>query len=285
MLYTPHRNLVITAAFPLATLATLAILAALGCAAGGSLPGGPMEFVPDDSYEVNVLNVRELLGGDAGDELADQLESEWEDDLDGIGIDLDDLTTLVIAFGRDGRLVVLEGEIDFDDVRDELDDDRYQGYEIWEEGYGFVGSAALLEDSGHLLLGDADAVEGALRVLDRGSGSLVHDADNDLGRVLERAEDGWAVYAVEDCEISEVRGCLAVATVFRKGNEAFLIEVSMTVLFRNERTAESEMDDLEDELEDALPREFDIEEVRQDGEFVIVTTSVDEDDWEALYFR
>ena len=54
--------------------------------------------------------------------MPEQLEDEWEDELEEIGISIDDLTTLVIA---DGLLVVLESEIEFEEARDELDDADY----------------------------------------------------------------------------------------------------------------------------------------------------------------
>ena len=48
-------------------------------------------------------------------------------------------------------------------------------------------------------------------------------------------------------------------------------------LFRDERAAESQMDDLEEFLDDQLSHEVDIEEVRADGEFVLFTIIMDED--------
>ena len=71
-------------------------------------------------------------------------------------------------------------------------------------------------------------------------------------------------------------GSLAVS----RGDEAFAVEVKLTFMFRNERTAESEMDNLEDYLEDDLPRAVDIEDVASHGVFVVVTASVDEDDYD-----
>ena len=281
---------------PLAALGLLAaafIAAAAGQACGGdegALSSGSLGLVPDDSYRVNVVNVEQILRGDVPEQLEDQLEDAWEDELEEMGVSVDDLTTLVIAYGEDGRLVVLEGEIDFEDVRDELDDadyddDRYQGYEVWEEGRRFVEMVALLEERGQMVIGNAEAVEDALKTLNRGSGSLLDDADSDLGRVLRRAGEGWFVYGTEGCRFSEIRGCLAAGTAVHRGDEDYLVEFTMAFLFRNERTAESEMEDLEDEIDDDLSRDFDIEEVRVEGEFVIVTVSVDEDDWETLSLR
>ena len=281
---------------PLAALGLLVaslIAAAVGQACGGdegALSAHSLRLVPDDSYRVTVVNVEEILRGEVPRQLEDQLEDDWEDAFEEIGVSIDDLTTLVIAYGEDGRLIVLEGEIDFEDVRDELDDadyddDRYQGFEVWEEGRRFVEMAALLEERGQMVIGNAEAVEDALKILNRGSGSLLDDTDSDLGRVLRGAGEGWFVHGREGCAYSEIRGCLAAGTAFHRGDEDYLVELTAAFLFRNERTAESEMEDLEDEIDDDLSRDFDIEEVRLEGEFVIVTISVDEDDWDTPLLR
>ena len=88
--------------------------------------------------------------GDAPDDAADDFEDEWEDRLDDIGVSLDDLDTLVQAQGDDGTVLVFGGDLDFEEMRDELDDaryddDDYQGYEVWEDGDLWVETAALLD--------------------------------------------------------------------------------------------------------------------------------------------
>ena len=291
-------------AVPILLIASLiAAIAGQACGGdeGGALSTGSLGLVPDDFYGVTVVNVEQILRGDVPRQLEDQLEDQWEDELEQIGVSIDDLTTLVIAYGEDGRLIVLEGEIDFEDVRDELDDadyddDRYQGFEVWEEGRQFVEMdvvlvemAALLEERGEergqMVIGNAEAVEDALKTLNRGSGSLLDDAASDLGRVLGVAGEGWVVFGREGCDVYEVRGCLASGTAFHRGDADYLVELTAAFLFRNERTAESEMEDLEDEIDDGLSRDFDIEEVRLEGEFVIMTISVDEDDWDTPFLR
>ncbi len=80
-----------------------------------------------------------------------------------------------------------------------------------------------------------------------------------------------------------MRGCQAVGASVSEGSESYLVETTLAYLFRDERTAESELDDLEDYLDDAFSRDVDIEEVKTDGVFVIVTVSVDEDDWSGVF--
>ena len=255
---------------------------------GGSLPGGPVGLVPDDASWVHVVDVERFLDGDAPDDAADDFEDEWEDRLDDIGVSLDDLDTLVQAHGDDGTVLVFGGDLNFEQIRDELDDaryddDDYQGYEVWEDGDLWVEAAALLDGRGEMVVGSTDAVEGVLKALSRGSGSLLQDDDNDLRRVLERVGQGWLVFALEGCQGAGVRGCEAVGAAVSEGSESYLVETTFAYLFRNERTAESELEDLEDYLDDEFSRDVDIEEVKTDGKFVIVTVSVDEDDWSGVF--
>ena len=255
---------------------------------GGSLPGGPFGLVPDDASWVHVVDVERFLDGDAPDDAADDFEDEWEDRLDDIGVSLDDLDTLVQAQGDDGTVLVFGGDLDFEQIRDELDDaryddDDYQGYEVWDDGDLWVEAAALLDGRGEVVVGSTDAVEGVLKALSRGSGSLLQDDDNDLRRALERAGQGWVVFALEGCQGAGVRGCEAVGASVSEGSESYLVETTFAYLFRNERTAESELEDLEDYLDDEFSRDVEIEEVKTDGKFVIVTVSVDEDDWSGVF--
>ena len=222
---------------------------------GGSLPGGPLGLVPDDASWLRVVDVERLLTGDAPDDSADDFEDEWEDRLDDIGVSLDDLKTLVQAQGDDGTVLAFGGDLDFEQIRDELedaryDDDDYQGYVVWDDGDLWVEAAALLDGRGEVVIGSTDAVEDVLKALSRGSRSLLQDDDNDLRRVLERAGQGWVLFALEGCQGTGVRGCEAVGAAVSEGSESYLVETTFAYLFRNERTAESELEDLEDYLDD-----------------------------------
>ncbi len=162
---------------------------------GGSLPGGPLGLVPAAAFWVQVVDVERLLAGDAPDDEADDFEDEWEDRLYDLGVSLDDLDTLVQAQGDDGTVLVFDGDLDFEQIRNELDDagyddDDYRGYVVWDDGDLWVEAAALLDGRGEVVIGSTDAVEGMLKALSRSSGSLLQDDDNDLRRALERAGQG-----------------------------------------------------------------------------------------------
>ena len=280
---------------PSSALSLLAIILILGgapsiqaCGGGGGFRlADSLELVPADAQYVGVIDVEQILAGDVPSVVADQIEDDWEEEFEDIGVFPDELTTYVFAYGEDWFLVVLEGEFDFEQIRDDLDDgdyddDRYRGYEIWERVAWPNESVALalVEDRGWVVTGGADIVKDVLRLLDRGSGSLLDDADSDLGRSLKQAGKGWMVSAgagEEGCLEFELQDCRAVGVSLRSGYEDYLVEATVAALFRSERTAESEMDNLEEAIEDSF--EGDIIEVRLEGEFVIVTASLEEDEF------
>ena len=284
----------------LSAAALLGAAIAWGC--GGGASDGPLELVPPDASSFTVIDV-ERIRGEAPDRLTDVFEEVWgadsSEDLQSffddlvimgstdwdstpkdIGFLFDDLKFLVrVALDEDGRMLILEGEFDFEDVRDELDaadfeDDRHRGYEIWEHGEeGSSRAVALIEGRGQAVTGDADAVRSALETLDRGSGSLLDTTDNGLARVLMGAGEGWIVDAHDTCYLPEDSGCRSSATVALRVNEEYLVEA--LYLFRSERSAESEVNDVEGYLRDLFGDLYD--EVRADGEFIVAEATVDED--------
>ena len=264
---------------------SLLVVTAQACE-GTSDRDGALGLVPDDASHVNVADVQLILS-EAPDGLKDPYEDDLEDDLDrNYGISIDDVNTLVNAWLDGEKLNVLEGDFDFERIRDELDDndyddDQYAGHEIWEveNEVGYVHSVALIESDGQVVIGGEDTVRSVLKALNRGSGFLLDSADNNVVRALNKAGHGWETVGREECRLPEVRGCQALGVSKGWGEEDDLVEVTYAYLFRNERTAESEMDDIEDFLDDELQRRMDIEDVRVDGEFVVVTITFDEDDW------
>ena len=285
----------------LLSAALLGAAVAWGCGRGAS--DGPLELVPPDASSVTVIDV-ERIRGEASDRLTDVFEEVWDadssedlqsffDDLvimgstdwgstpRDIGFLFNDLKFLVrAALDEDGRMLILEGGFDFEDIRDELDaadfdDDRHRGYEIWEhEEGGSSRAVALIEGRGQAVMGDTDVVKSALETLGRGSGSLLDLTDSGLARVLRGAGEGWIVDAYDTCFLPEDSGCRSSATVASKVDEEYLVEA--LYLFRSERLAESEVDDFEGFLGDFYGHFYD--EVRADGEFIVAEATADEDE-------
>ena len=88
--------------------------------------------------------------------------------------------------------------------------------------------------------------------------------------------------AKADCDsadLTEVRGCRALSVAIRQGDDEFSIGRARTLLFRNDRTAESELENVEEGLETLLAPAEESTEVVQDGPFVLVNTSTDGEDF------
>ena len=251
---------------------------------GAAILEGALGLVTDEATQVTVWD-GEAIRSDAPRELENKFEEEAES-LEEFGIFSEDVTRVVeMSDDQAGdEVVILEGQFEWEEVQDALadldyEDSTYRDQELWEDDSGF-GSFALLEDRGQIVGGaPPGAVRGLLRSLKRGTGFLLQDPEHDLTRVLQKAGDGWLVLAEDDCGPIDARGCRAVAQTVSWSADQSTLEVRWVVLFRRESTAESELDAVEDYFDEALPRAVDVESVEQDGEFVILTASVDEDDY------
>ena len=281
----------------LALFLCAAVMLIIACDDGGTdvLPSVPDDvdvprravgLVPEDATAFMVWDVDGALSDNAPPDMADEFEDDWGEILNDLGASLDDATTLV-AVDVDGEdLFIFQGEFEFEALRDELDDagyidDEYRGFEIWEGGsITNVEAAVLIEVPGYILIGEnsIDPIREVLQDLARGSGLLAFDPDSDLNELLERAAKGWVVVVSveDDCGEADLRGCEAFAWSSSNG-ESFDIDVTWIYSFRNERSAESALPDLEDVFDDV--EDVDLDEISVDGTFVIVSGVIDEDDW------
>ena len=258
--------------------AMLAVAFVAGC--GGSSSADPLDMLLDDTVAVIAYDMEAVNAGDPGDVTVDSLEDYWGTSFGSIGILMEETESLA-AGGRalDGY-TILRGEFDFDYIRDDLsdldyDDDDYRDYELWTGGSAReLSSVALIEEAGVVLAGNDGAVREILRNLADGLSAR----DGEMGetlRAMERAGEGWLKLGIDDCS-DEFRGCEAIATSMSvKGSYEF--QHTVVALFRNERTAESRLDEVEEKAEDSDDGTI-VESVRLDGEFVVVEGSIDEDD-------
>ena len=264
-----------------------------GCGGGTSIPDEPVGLLPDDWQNVIILDIQGVLGGDAPPDYLDAFEREGESQFEEVGVFAEDVTTLVIAEMQDGSgLSVMKGDMDFEIVRDELfdagmDEDDYRGWELWTGGrLEWARSAAVLDDSDYLVIGSRETGGpiDVLRGLGRESGLVTHDEDNHVDELMERAGEGWyvAMTSSEDCWGVNVRGCESVAWSTRTGDEYNML-VTWVYAFRDERSARAALDDLQDMFDrvDALV----IQDVSEDGQFVVVAGTLDEEDWTTDVWR
>ena len=282
------RNLVTGTA--LALVVGLAVPACGGISAlspNSSASSGVLGLAPDSVDMVSVVDVGEVLQGDvpemAGD-IVPGIEAWLEVRVDETGVVIDDVDVLAIT-GKQGRdqTLFLEGEFDFDHIRGVLDDadyedDDYRGYELWRgRGIGGGYDIALLEDDGYVIMGlMSGAAEDVLRSLGRDRLLLKAD-DNPLKRVLDRVDQSWSMEAASFCHW-DVRGCDAMAIATVTGDD-YTVEFTIVLLFGSERSARSGERRIDNILEQAADffRSLDYDEVKADGEFIIVKLWADED--------
>ena len=248
------------------------------------MPAGLLDQVPDGYVQVVQWDVESLLNYDGLDDLQDEFLEAWAW-VEEYGIFLDDVTKVVSANDdRSNSLWLLSGEFEWDDVRDDLDDvgfndSEYRNVEVWEESSRGL-TVGLLEDRGLVVISspEDDGVKDVIRALQSGEGFLFEDMDLEITRVLSRVKVGFQMMAEEGCGEVDLRSCKGVAYSVGRELDGFSLDLEWVFLFRSDSSARSGSSDIEDYFEDEMPSEVDVEDVEQDGEFVVVRTTIDEED-------
>ena len=262
-----------------------AMLILTGCGTGPSLPNEPVGLLPDEWHDIAITDIQSILAGDTPQEYRDGLDIETIPRIEEIGVFAEDVSTLTLAAMGDGSVVsVVEGDFDFDVVRDSLfdvgmDEDDYRGWELWTGGrLEWARSVTLLEDGGYLVIGSRDTgVPTVLRGLSREAGLVAHDEDDLVDNLIERVGKGWyvGVSSSERCWGVEARGCEAVAWSERGGDDYEVI-VTWAYAFRDERSAASAHDDVQDLFESL--EDLEVQDVSEDGRYIVARATIDEDD-------
>ena len=239
---------------------------------GNPQPTSILDLAPDDAEVVTRMDLARILENDLlADEMFDEDDWEWlEDDL---GVEIEDLSEMVVAVWSGDDILLMAGNFDLEYIREELEDadgeeNSYRGYELWEDPNGSAG--ALLD--GYIVFSETTRpVENVLKNLYNEAGSLKRaDEDNEMKQILDKVGAGYVVLATTGDDICRVERCegygWAVTDVDESDEEA---TVEIALLFRNERGAERAADDY-DEVADFLEREgLDIEDTEADGNFVV----------------
>ena len=220
------------------------------------------------------------------EEYTSEFDDTWGDTLDQIGIFIDELAVQATVRGQWAEHVhVLQGEFDFDAVRDELSDSgmeegEYRGFELWEgDGVPIGSEIALIEDGGFVLIGYGGATT-VLQRLSRQLRLLEYEDESDVNDLLNGVGDGWhrEVRIGEDCLSIGIRRCEGVAWAVTSAGRGQDVEVTWAFAFGDERSANRELDNVEDMFNDVAI--LDVQSSRTDGRLVVLSGTLDEKDWQ-----
>ncbi len=282
-----------------------------GFVGGGTGEGSnPQALILEDADHVIVQNVAAILQTEFPDGIPQQMlrfkvfkmptnvdledaldwKQEWNDvfadDLPYMlneAITLEEVTYVMQQWrlgGFDG--VVISGNFDFEAIREVLEDDKYgpglkdgeyRKFEVWGDN-----EIALLEDRG-LIVYSRGFVQEFLKALDRGG---FVDDESDLKRALDRIGDALVLRGDASCSTghffptSDINRCESLVYAVQ-GGDVSQSKVSGVYVFRNENSAESGQDDVEDAIEDQTSYDVDLDEIETSGDFVTYKVTIHQD--------
>lgn len=271
-------------------LALIALLLSLVPAAAACLGGGGgandaidvMKKVPKDAGEFAYIDIKALRDDEDFSELYEDMEDAFAEFTESfLGIDFDD----VDSFGVFGEEFWLEGNFDLDEVRDNLEnpefgfgfgssfeEGEYKGVEIWESPGTWL---ALMGDT--IIFGNEDGVKAFIRVVEEGDDSLYEDED--FRDLVDRLPGGPVVTVDEGAfyDAYEYDG-LQVWGMSLKKKDSDTVTMTMVCKFEDEDSADSALDDIENDVESDEENELRNVRVTRDGRFVEVTAEADIED-------
>ncbi len=257
-----------------------------GGGSGASGGGDWLAYVPADAAGVGIADNRAFFGGDVPEDYVDY----WEDQDDGASqktydfVDVDEDDLIIHATAVDGYtdsiLEILQGNFDFDIIREELEDGRdcedddYRGFELWECPGQAYPAVALFEKDKYVVLAAQrqDDLEDVLTHKSRTPEKLANADDSDIKRLIGQT-DGWLqwVFLGGLCPIER---CEGLAIGLQKSGDSADMPASFALLFNSERAAAAaegniEIDDLLERILAAFDLDLDIGELKAEGEFVV----------------
>ena len=271
----------------LVAVIAVVVLLVTGAFGGGTSGGGEwLGYVPDDVAGVGILDNRAFHGGDVPEDFAEYYvdggDGTWEKTYDFVDVDQDDL--IIHATAIDGNfdetLEILQGNFDFDIIREELEDGRdcedddYRGFELWECPGQEYPAVALFERDKYVVLAAQrqEDLEDVLTYKSRDPEKLANANDSDIKRLIGQTDGWWQLALLED--FCPVNRCEGLAFALGESDDSADMPASYALLFTSERAATDaegkiEIDDLLQEFYAGFDLDLDIGEVKAEGEFVV----------------
>ena len=264
--------------FVLFVFLAMVMMGVQACGASGlSRAQDPVDLLAGDYEFVHVVDAAAFSDSTVLHRIRDA-EGDWDQFLD-YWQEFGDLETLVFS-SSGGGLTVAKGEFNFGEYRNFLETSGwakrvYRDFEIWDKGNNFA--AAFLEDRGIILSGAIPAVKQTLRVASSDSGPPKVGDAQPARMAMEKLESGWVTMVSQDaCWNFDTWDCEAVGVTMSGRVDDVLVDVQWALMFSSEHAADLWHNDIENHLEELL--NLNIQSIESDGVFVVLETSVHEDD-------
>lgn len=257
----------------ISVIALISLLVLVGASTNCSLQNADAtdmtKKIPEDADSFFFIDIDELRSDDDLEDFYENLEDVygyWSENFD---IDLDDIDSLAMY----GSTILIEGDFNLDDIREELEDlgyndDEYKDVEVWksDNGYSWVAMKGNL-----IIMGSEESVKDCIKVIEEGEDSLRDDKD--CKDVMDRLPGG--IFVMYDT-VEEYQGLEASGVSIQTKDEDTL-KVTAIFKFEDEDAAEDAMDEIEDYADE---EDFHHINVDQDGDFVKATAEVDINDFD-----
>ena len=286
----PKNWLPVIGSGSIALLLLVIVAATTGCGLTGDKlpsPDSALDLVPSDTDGVFRLDLPAIAENPDLQENSHEFTVDWLINLDleaeealigSIEVDLTQAEGIFYLIS-DTDIGLLKGDLQFDDLREDLEDANYEetayrGYEVWTSARW---NYALLEDDGYLVYSSTlSAVEGVLKDLYRGQGSLAAEEDAELERILNKLGDAPAVMALTGDHCPD-RRCQGFGVAFTgTDTQAEKMTADIVVLYSSDRAAERAAADY-DNIASFLEMTFglDVADTTSEGDFVVGEATYD----------
>ncbi len=268
------KSKVLTVLSGLLVVTLLSALLLPGCDGGGggftSLTG-LAKMAPQDTGTIFFIDVIKFKSDKDFSELYEEMKDSFEYEINAGSdtdiMDFDDINYIGMGVVNYGEVIWLNGDFNFDAIRDQLKDDDYDkddymGVEIW---YGYSDVVAIHNNT--LILGGEDGVEESIEVIADPETS-VYEKNEDVRDVIREMSPGlFSIIMAGEF----YPGAGAAGMAFSKVN-ADLMKFSGCFLFDDSEDAEDALSDIESDMESS---DFSRVDVSRSGNLVKFSAEID----------